>query len=527
VRNSALLLAFGALACARSRSASISADPSPPSVVIDGVFDDWRDAPLVASTNDSRATITAVRARQDANAIYLQLTLGHAANLIGLDSTIALSFDADGVESTGDTMAGLAGAEFEIDLSPSNAAGRVAEGVVVRTPGARDSARLPDAYTIGLVTQPTTRSRVFELRLSRGRRLDSTKTATVFTSDSYRARISIRSGGVEIEALPVFTAPLPAFVMPQAPDRATDPLARASGSDLRVLQWNVANEGIGARPDRFRRILAAIDPDILLLDEVGGSIGAEGVAKFLASIDSGAHRRPWQFTYGGGGGYQRTVVASRNDVVELPSFRRIAFPDSIANAIFARVPEAGRARVRSSLDDGVATGSAVVSIGGRRVMLVGVDLQSAGNHPNSWQEARRVAEVHIIRGLAEQALRTSVKVDGVIAGGDFNLVSTRDPLDSLAALGRAFDGRPLTIANEVRQLDGSSTVTWDAGSGPFPPGRLDWLTYSGRTLELRGGFVFDARDLSERWRAAHGLEPDDSPRSSDHLPVVLDLQWRR
>ena len=43
-------------------------------------------------------------------------------------------------------------------------------------------------------------------------------------------------------------------------------------------------------------------------------------------------------------------------------------------------------------------------------------------------------------------------------------------------------------------------------------------------LAVTGGFVFRAADLSDQWRARHGLA-EDASAATDHLPVVSDLRW--
>jgi endonuclease/exonuclease/phosphatase family metal-dependent hydrolase len=76
------------------------------------------------------------------------------------------------------------------------------------------------------------------------------------------------------------------------------------------------------------------------------------------------------------------------------------------------------------------------------------------------------------------------------------------------------------------RLDRRTATTWRS-RGPFTPGRLDYVLFSGSSLEAVGAFVFDAADLGDRWRREHAIEPDDSGNSSDHLPVVVDLRLRQ
>jgi exonuclease III len=473
--------------------------PSPESrVVIDGSFDDWRGVvPAMAADGWS------IRQRSDPHFVYLQIDLPAPTNVLGYEGTMSLDFDS-----------------FSIDFSPLADNGRLQEGALVRA-GTKRS----DTYPLDFVMLPTHRTQRVEMRIARGRQIDGAATPT-FTGPSYSAHIELHDqNGKLTRTLPSFTASLSPAAPLTIADAPIDPLARTAGTAFRVLEWNVANEGIQARPDHFRRVIIANDPDVLILNEVGGVIGAQGVRAFLATITSARSNTPWQFTYGGGGGYQRTVIAARGTVSEFPEFRFINFPENEVATWFSGVPTATQDRERNSIRNGVATGGAAVTIGGKRMAVFGVDLQSAGNRMGSWQEARRQAEARIVRDLGSRVIRERGPFDAVLLGGDHNLVGTRDPLTIDIETGMAFNGRLLDAA-ELLQLDHATAATWDGSSGPFPPGRLDWFTYSSARLEVAGGFVFDAGDLSEHWRTVHGLQADDSKKSSDHRPLVVDLKWK-
>ena len=49
--------------------------------------------------------------------------------------------------------------------------------------------------------------------------------------------------------------------------------------------------------------------------------------------------------------------------------------------------------------------------------------------------------------------------------------------------------------------------------------------YSSQALQLDRAFVFDSRELSERWLRHHKLNEDISITASDHFPVVADFSW--
>jgi hypothetical protein len=513
---STIVLLFG---CARP--GTIGAFVAGSRVIIDGEFSEWARIAPAATTSAA-----SIRQRSDGHYVYFQLDFPQPTNLLGYDGTLTIAVDADGSEGTGANVDGLSGTDFTIDFSPRAENGRLIEGATVRAWARGGAMRATDTYAFDFVMLPTYSTSRLEMRLARGRQLDSAA-APIFVAATYRASVIVHdpSGSIRV-AGQVFSAPLPPLATPVAADQASDPLARAPGTHFRVLVWNVANEGIQQRPDHFRRVIAANDPDVLILDEVGGVIGVEGTKKFLATLESPRSRAPWSFTYGGGGGYQRTVIASRASVSELPELKLVPFPDSMTARWVPQIPAANQEREKNSIRNGVATGGAVVTIGGKRLAAFGVDLQSAGNRSGSWQEARRIAEAKIIRDVASRAIQAHGPLDGVILAGDHNLIGTREALTIHADIGRAFDGRPLHTA-EPLQLDRATAATWDGSGGPFPPGRLDWFTFSDATLDVLGSYVFDVGDLNERWRSAHGLQADDSRRSSDHRPLVVDLRWRR
>lgn len=502
-------------------------------IVIDGSLDDWT-SPMVAvpssemrspSADSAGAAISAIGEFADPRYLYLRLALPRVVSLYGLTSTLSIDIDADNNTTTGADGDGLAGTDFAIDLSPT-INGRVSEGAAVRVMHAGSVAKTVDTYGLDFVLLPTYATQNAELRIARGRRIDPAA-APVFSGNAYRVQVAVHdaSGAVRYRT-PVVTGTLPPLDTSVAVP-TTDPLARAPNTAFRALVWNVANEGLRDRPEHFRRIIAAIDPDLLVLDEVGGVVGREGTGRFLASIDEGRSRPQWQYTYGGGGGYQRTVIAARTSVTEFPEFSFIPFPDSVTKRIVAAIPEANRARQHANIDSGVATGGALVLLNGKRVAVFGVDLQSAGNRLGSWQEMRRQDETRIIRDRAIAAINRHGPVDAVIAAGDHNLVGTRTPLEIMGEIGTGvLDHRRLAVATNLVQLDGATAATWEGSGGQFPPGRLDWFSYSPSSLEVAGGFIFDVADLAPRWQAFHHLESDDSKKSSDHRPVVVDVRWR-
>ena len=111
----------------------------------------------------------------------------------------------------------------------------------------------------------------------------------------------------------------------------------------------------------------------------------------------------------------------------------------------------------------------------------------------------------------------------VIVAGDFNLVGARRPLDLLTT---RLDIPGLSLIEaEPYQLDGLSNATWSDRKQPFVPGRLDYLLYSIAQFRVRGAFALDSVDLAPQSLQSHRLRAEDTASASDHLPLVVDLEW--
>ena len=286
------------------------------------------------------------------------------------------------------------------------------------------------------------------------------------------------------------------------------------------MVWNVF--GLPA-PHRGKvgRILRAIDPDVILLTELSSTTTSGPIEAWLNGFNE-RDRAPWQVMVGKSGG-QLSAVALRGRLDR--AFEKVAYPPDTLTSLVTFLSPDVRWNVRAFNEErgiGVTGGSG--SVAERRLLMVALDLSSGGG-PETFNDAVRLSEAAAIADATRDATHLG-SVEGVIIGGDFNLVGSRDPLDVLLR-GLDVDRSTLTAAPALK-LDGRSNATWRAlfGGSQFTPGRLDWLLYSDSALELLGSFAFDAADLSPAWLAQHRLVATDS-LASDHLPVVADFRWRR
>jgi endonuclease/exonuclease/phosphatase family metal-dependent hydrolase len=495
-------------------------------VVLDGSRDEWTSTPYVFTAPDRRdaprahgfAGVQGVKARHDADAVYLLLELDGDFALQGMTETLVLQLNEDADPATGWERDGMRGVDAEIEFSAPLGEGGERMGTGLRLlSGEGRASCVGRANVAGVMIAPSHASRWFEVRIPRGGE------SITFGKRMTARLVSRDASGDVVDETGEFSVDL-RDPRPRAVPRgagAADPLARAPGTDVRAVSWNVGRETIFREPEAYGAILRALAPDLLMLDEVAGGHSAEEVEALLNRVVPGD--RPWRVAYGVSGGSQRGVIAVRGTAPRIvaPFDAPIAYPDSTRGII---TPGSGQGRwLYSRLEARVPATGALVEIGGRTLFAVTVDLESGGT-PGSERDRLRRIEALEIRRVAEEALHTGLRpdgVDGILLTGDLNLVGTRDPLDILAA--PAGDGPPFVVALPLR-LDGASAATWRNPEEPFTPGRLDFVLVHPAFLAVAGGFVFSSADLSPEWRARHGLGEETSA-VTDHLPVVTDLRW--
>lgn len=531
-RRAAACAALAALLGAGAAAAQPAVDTRPMGqreVVLDGLFHEWESTPHVAANRPAGhgphhpdpcdgadppyPRLVGVQLRHDADAVYLLLRLDRDVSLQALPGTLALVMDADGDPGTGWTAHGVPGVDAAVEFSPVWPGGwRAGAGLRTRAAG-EDTTRLASANAAGVMVAPSHASSLFEMRLPRG-------AAVPFGARMTARLLSLDSGGAVVDSLPAFTARLSGAAPRPVAWGPADPLARHPAAEFRVVSWNVGRETMFQQPDGYGAILRALDPDLLILDEVAGGHSAAEVEALLNRMLPGD--RPWRAVYGVSGGSQRGVIAARGAAPAMaPPFDRVLeYPDSTRGIVPADTTQAVRTWLRSRLESRVPATGAVVRIGGQRLLAVTMDLEAGGGAGGPQDRLRRIEALEIRRAV--QAARRAGGVHGVLIAGDLNLVGGPEPLRVLTEDLDA-PGRGLWTALPLR-LDGASAATWENPVEVFTPSRLDYVLYSQSTLGVVRSFIFRSGDLSPEWRARYGLT-EQASAVTDHLPVVTDLRW--
>lgn len=496
----ALLLAATLAGCTAAPRAAAPEAPKPTRILLDGDIADWPVDQVAFA---------------DEHYVYFRFAVeGEPFTLQAAPQTTALLIDCDGRADTGlanelDPLEVL-GVDLELRFSPRDAAGKPIRGVSLAAVDASGTRTPLKPADFDLSFAPTYAATWYEGRISRTPvARGPLPLAGMFSAGELKGLVALLDASGEIDGYSdPFTLDIDRACA--SGERLTTLDIPAKPSDaLRVLSYNVENSGPVERPEAFKRLFEAIDPDLILLQEWETGDEAAVLGWFTAMIpsDTGWHVRKAPGTKGNGGG---VVIIS-------------AYPIAPAGDDRLRVlGEPGPAPVK---EYDVRFVAARVDTPHGRVLVGNTHLKCCGTK-DSPEDRRRMAEARAINA----ALRAAADDPAVgpapirILAGDLNLVGTRPPLD-LARAGLDADGSDLAVA-QPQILGESAFTTWRDADTTFLPGRLDYILYGDAAAEAVNAFVLDTARLTDEALARCGLDREDTAGASDHRPVVVDLRPR-
>lgn len=524
VTTLALLLAAAGL-CQTSCSSGSSG--STRGFVLDGDTKEWNGG---------------LTSRADAETVSFRFSPGEEATLQSNDETTRLLFDLDNDPMTGSALVGppdvgTLGIDLEVLMSPllsdldtrhaasirnrraerGQPASPFASGVqIIRHSDQGVTTRHKHAE-VGFFATPTYASEFFEARLDRtapalrGSGLDSAGTA--------RGIVLMTGGEGEVVR---YSDPI-VFVLPEAASEkrlSNRGIPKQPAGTIRVLSMNVLRGKPQTEPAPFARLIAAVEPDVILFQEAD-DFEAQSLEAWLSGfVGPMPGKHAWAAGIQGLSGGMAGGVGAW-DAVSLPDLGvAIATPHVISASYDEPVeiadPGSGRTRTVRSL-------MALVSTPEGELLACTTHLKCCGS-AGSREDLIRYAEAGAINAAfaaAAEDIRGTLgrDIDAKIIGGDMNLVGTRGPLEILRA-GLASNGGDLAPA-PTSVIGDSAMYTWRNDNSSFGPGRLDWfLTGDARVAQ---SFSLDTRLINPEQLALWGLNQDDSA-VSDHLPVVVDLK---
>jgi endonuclease/exonuclease/phosphatase family metal-dependent hydrolase len=302
------------------------------------------------------------------------------------------------------------------------------------------------------------------------------------------------------------------------------------GTDhLRLMTWNVgdnavftswpspADSDVDGRPGQFARVLRAVRPDVLCLQEVTSQ--PADVAAAVATILPVAADEAWHAH-----AMLDNVIASRFPLTSLAGtiFSEGALQRAHAGALIA-LPKQRYAR------DLYLICAHFQSRAGAAQMAL---RQRQANAIVAWLDDARTAggEITVPQGTP------------FVVMGDLNVIDQPSPsLNTLlsgvatepAAVGAA--APPHHSGLQLRDIlphhndqPGADTYTWRDDTTAYPPGALDRILYSDGDMHVGRAFVLDTMSMSEDDLHRYGLRATDVMRDPargihDHLPLVADL----
>jgi endonuclease/exonuclease/phosphatase family metal-dependent hydrolase len=457
---------------------------SPPRALrIDGRFDDWgADAPAcVDPTGDggsSGVDFGRVWVFDDADFLYLRFETGREIALQSSDG-LALYLDTDDAPGTGLPVEGI-GAELSWRFGSKR-------GGLHRNGGKTEVG----AYEIGLVTGPTVTSREYEIKIRKGR--DAADSAPLFAGRAVRWLLRDERGGAGDRA-----AGRHRFSGSAAARPVSRPLGKRSPRDVRVVSNNVYEDNLFKRREEFSRILKALSPDVLALQEIRRHDAAQ-VQGLVAGMLGGA----WHTAH-----HADCFTLSR-----YPVLRSINLAAGVAALL--------------DLPDSYAVD----------LLLVNLHLGAGTQDARRQREADEI--IGMLRDLRAQGRPGALKPGTpIMLAGDFNLVGLRRQLDTLLTgdiLDEGtygpdeppdWDGTPMTDL-APSHLAANEAWTWaNYHRKGFGPGRIDYLIYTDSAASIANRFVLSTDTMADEALEAYGLRRKDTSTASDHLPVVADLMVR-
>jgi len=338
-------------------------------------------------------------------------------------------------------------------------------------------------------------------------------------------------------AAPATVKPAPAATQATQPviqlGRRTDTfIDREDPLDLRLMSYNISWNSIfpdvnPGRAAKFARLVAALNPDILALQEIG--------------VTPPKGNQP--------AGPKRTA----DDVVQL--LNRIA-PHGSGRTWYAFQ---GKDCVIASKYPLKMTSERMTPPGERELALAlvdlpdedfGLDLYILNNHYKCCDpeknDALRQQQSDAIVAWLRDARTPGGNIDlpertAIVVVGDFNIVGSLQPLQTLlegnisdeekygADSPPDWDGSALADAHPLHNVAGPDDWTWRDDTGKFQPGRLDYVIYTDSVFDAVKKFALNTATLSEEELKAAGLEKydtaqDDVGKNYDHLPLVVDFR---
>lgn len=438
----------------------------------------------------------------DPHFIYAKFDLNQRRTLHRGGGPVVLALDIDNDLETGSKLNITRGVDLEIEFNPVHevldelrpsikARFYTTDGVITEvTP-----------YDLRLFVLPLHTSREFELRFSRFPAFDAAgmtvkgylskgRMRGILLERTRQGLLEERTELGELRLDPRADAPPPVgeFVIPEKPE-----------GSVRFVSWNMLWSEPIRTPAPYARVLKAINPDVVMIQEWRRRATDPGtiVKWFEDYVDSNAR---WTAVVSHGQGVV-TVVKADPSLVSTRWSRLFADPRNKDATLPIR-------QVASAIDFPLAP-----------VNVFNLHLTEGGYFQSS-EDDMRLLEAGVVNMLI-QKLDERHPAALTVAGGSLFIEGNPKVLERLLTdtdpEGGTLVPAPLMVLGDDipytfgRPREGSSLR------------RIDYLFYNQRNATVKNAFVLDATRFTPEALARYGIDPQDT-EVSQHLPMVLDLE---
>lgn len=474
-------------------------------ILIDENYDDWNDVTTLhedPSGDNSTGTFDfkTMWVTNDEDYLYIRIETTKKFNLVDYNY-MTIFIDSDNNPATGKLINGI-GAELQYTFGTRSGKAFLSGETNI------------EHDNIGFIGAPTFSGNDFEFVISRDSRIlgtDLFQSSTIkivmtgYTSSSLSDYYDKTpdSGGFEYTFQSGEVDPPPAYS-----------ISKTNVGYLRMMAYNIEGDNItNDEPEvqqKFNNVFIAVKPDIIGFSEVYSSSAqavADRVENYLPSEDG----QQW---------YNKKITDY--DVVIVSRFKiKNSYPIETSNVSIAHnASSAFLLDLRPKYDSD---------------MLVIVAHPKCCNFEGD-EDEKRQNQFDAIMGFIRDAMNEggdlTISPDiPIVIMGDMNLVGDVRQYTTLitgdiyytGTYGEDFapdwDGSDL---DDAKPYVTNTGMTFTTNPGSYPPGRLDFLVYSGSVMQIVNSYIFDSGNLTNDQLSQFGLDAADT-KVSDHLPVVVDF----
>ncbi len=458
---------------------------------LDGKFDDWSDnaASYTDTQNDGADfDLLSFKVANDSNFLFIRFAVNHEIQL-NYGNNLYLEIDCDNNASTGYQINGI-GAETGINLGTKTFYLNTSSGSSEITP-----------YDIGFIALPTVTSDTFEIAIDRhatpgGNDLFTNNTIKICFYDS-------NSGG---DYMPDYGSTF-SYTFDNNPVEPYEYInfAKNNSSDIRLLTYNTLSDGLtdNARNESFKRIITAVNPDIITFNECWNTSQYEAeniLDSWIPLTDT-----QWDCVKNDNG----NITCSKFNITDYYDID----PTSI-NRVTANIID---------LPDSYP----------RDFIVINSHFKCCDDD-NTRQE-QSDAIINFIRDIKNSggALTMPYGTPFVISG-DLNLVGLSQQLTTLLTgdiqnnYTYGEDIKPDWDNTDLSDIisfhtDMRVATTWTEEGNDYWPGRFDYTIASDIGATVSKTFTICTEEMSAERLSQYGLYADDTNTASDHLPKITDF----